>query len=313
MGIVSIVLVIACANVAGVLLARAAARQREIAVRVAMGAGRARLVRQLLTETILLFAVGGGTGLLLARGMTSLLVSGLPALPFPVDVSLALDGRALTFTAGLSLVAALLSGLAPALRATQVNVAPALKADTQALPGRSQLRNAFVVAQVALSLVLVISAGLFARALQRVGPIDPGFDPHGVELASVDLSLAGFTGATGPGFARALLDRVRALPEVRMATIAGILPGGFEGLGFGLTAPGVVPPNGARVFSAAGNIVEPGYFATMRIPLVAGRDFTAADSTGAPSVAVVTEAVARRFWPGQSASQPTRSLAEHAR
>jgi predicted permease len=298
--IVSLVLVIACANVAGVLLSRATARGQEIALRLAIGAGRARLVRQLLTETLLLFLLGGATGLLLARAMTSLLVSRLPTLPFPVDLSLALDGRVIAFTTGLSLVAALLSGLAPALQASRPDVLSGLRNDS-GLVGRLRLRHAFVIAQVAFSIVLIIGAGLFIRALQRAASVDPGFDPHGVELASLDLSQARYTDATGPRFARELLDRVRALPGVQLATIAMVLPGGFETHRRGLTVPGVIPPNGQRFFGVDWNIVEPGYFATLRIRMAAGRDFNAADRDGTPLVAIVGEGTARQFWPGQDA------------
>jgi predicted permease len=300
MGVVTLVLMVACANVAGILLARAAARRREIAVRLAIGAGRARLVRQLLTETVLLFALAGAAGLLLARWMTSLVVAVLPVLPFPVEISLSLDSRVLAFTTGLSLVAAILSGLAPALQASKADVVTALKDDAQGATGRSRLRHAFVVAQVAFSLVVVVAAGLFVRWLQA-GSQDPGFDPHGVELATVDLSPAGYTDITGPVFARDLMERVRALPGVESATIARVLPGGFEGIRFGLGVPGVAPPNGERFFSLDWNIVEPGYFATLRIPLVAGRDFSAGDDAGAPPVAILDEGTARRFWPGQNA------------
>ncbi len=183
MGIVGLVLAIACANVAGVLLARATARRREIAVRLAIGAGRGRLIRQMLVESTLLFLVGGGAGLVLARVMTTLLVSLLPTLPIPVDVALPLDGRAIAFTLGLSLVAALLSGLAPALAESKADVVSALKADARGGPERLRLRNAFVVGQVAFSIVLVVGAGLFVRGLHRATEINPGFDPHGVELA----------------------------------------------------------------------------------------------------------------------------------
>ena len=298
--IVTMVLVIACANLAGVLLARAAARRQEIAVRLAMGAGRARLVRQLLAETLMLFSLGGAAGLVIARGLTSILVSLLPALPFPVDVSLALDVRAVLFTAGLALVAALFSGLAPALQASKADVVSALKDDAQA-PGRLRLRHAFVVAQVAFSILLVVVAGLFVRALQAAGSIDPGFDPRGVELAALDLSLAGYTSATGPLVARELLDRVRALPAVRSASVAVVLPGGFETWRKGVTVPGVVPPNGQRAFEVDWNVIEPDYFATLRLPITAGRDFSAADRDGSLPVAIVGEGIARQFWPGQDA------------
>ncbi len=297
--IVSCVLIVACANVAGMLLARAAARRPEMALRLAIGAARARLVRQLLTETVLLFVLGGTVGLLLARVMTALLASRLPTLPFPVDLSLSLDARVGAFAAGLSLVAALASGLAPALHASKASVLPGLRNDA-GLVGRLRLRHAFVISQVALSIVLVIGGGLFLRALQRAASIDPGFDAHDVELASIDLAQAGYTITTGPRFARALIDRVRALPDVQTATIASTLPGGFEVRRESLGVPGVSGPDGV-FFVVDWNVVEPGYFATLRIPLVAGRDFAVTDREVAQPVAIVSEAAARQFWPGQDA------------
>jgi putative ABC transport system permease protein len=298
---VTIVLIVACANIAGMLLARAASRRQEIAVRLAIGAGRGRLIRQLLTETAMLFALGGIGGLALARALTWLIVPLLPSLPMPVSVSLSLDGRVIAFTMGLSLIAAVLSGLVPALQASKADVVTALKDDAPAASGRSRVRHAFVIAQVAFSLLLVVVAGLFVRALQQAGSMNPGFDPHGVELASLDLSMAGYTDTTGARFARDLIDRVRQLPAVEAATIARVLPGGFEGIGLGgVTAPGEALP-ADPLFVPAWNIVEPGYFATLRIPLVAGRDFSATDLAGAQPVAIVGEGVARRFWPGQGA------------
>jgi predicted permease len=298
--IVTLVLGIACANVAGVLLARAAARRTEIAVRLAMGAGRARLIRQLLAETVMLFVLGGLAGVAMARVLTSGLVALLPSLPFPANISLALDGRALVFTAGMVFVSALLSGLVPALQASKADVVSALKDDAQA-PARLRLRHAFVIAQVAVSILLVVVAGLFVRALQAAGSENPGFDPRGVELASLDLSLAGYTSTTGPGFASDLADRVRALPNVQSASIALVLPGGFETHRRSLTVPGVEPPNGERFFGVDWNVVEPRYFATLRIPIVSGRDFAAADREGTQAVAIVGEGTARQFGPGEDA------------
>jgi predicted permease len=307
--IVSFVLIIACANVAGVLLARAAARRQEMALRLAIGAGRARLIRQLLTETVLLFVLGGVSGLLLAWGMTSVLVSRLPTLPFPVAVSLTLDGRVFAFTAGLSLVAALLSGLAPALDASRADLLSGLKNDAP-LGGRRRLRYGVVIAQVAFSIVLLIGAGLFIRALHRSASIDPGFDSHGVELISIDLAQAGYTNMTGPPFVRELLDRIRQMPEVQTATIATALPGGFEVRREALTVAGGLSLSTEAFVSVDWNVVEPGYFATLRTPIVAGRDFTTADRNGTQPVAIVSEAAARQFWPAQDAvgqylSQPT--------
>jgi predicted permease len=304
--IVSLLMIVACANVAGVLLARAAARRQEMALRLAIGAGRARLVRQLLTETLLLFGLGGTAGLLLARTLTSLLTALLPALPYPVELSLALDTRVVAFTAGLSLVTALLSGLAPALQASNASVVSGLRNDT-ALIGRLRLRYAFVVGQVMFSVVLVIVAGLFVRALQRAATVDPGFDPHAVQLASLDLAQAGYTEATGPRFVQELTDRIRQLPGVEHATAASGVPGGFEVWRQSVAVPGVTAPDG-RFFIVDWNVVERGYFATLGTHLAAGRDFTAADREGAPGVAIVSESAARQFWPGQDAVGKTLLL-----
>jgi predicted permease len=306
MAMVSMVLIVACANVAGVLLARAAARRREMAVRLAIGAGRARLVRQLLTETTMVFAIGGAAGLVLAWTMRSVLIPLLPSLPFPISVTLALDGRVLAFTVVVSFVAAILSGLTPALQASKADVVTALKDDSHGASLRSRLRSAFVIAQIAFSLLLVVLGGLFVRALQRAGSVDPGFNPRGVELATIDLAMAGYTEITGPRFAHDLLARVRGIPAVESAALARVMPGGFEGIGLGgIAASGstsdLAAQDGSRFSYPSWNIVEPGYFATLAIPLVAGRDFNDADTTAAPSVAIVSEALARRLWPGRSA------------
>ena len=298
--IVSFVLIIACANVAGVLLARATARRQEMALRLAIGAGRGRLMRQLLAEAVLLFALGGTTGLVLARAITSVLVSRLPALPFPVALSLALDARVIAFTVGLSLAAALLSGLAPALSASKTDVLSGLK-NQAALIGRLRLRHAFVIVQVALSIVLIVAAGLFARALHRASSIDPGFDSRGVELMSIDLAQAGHTDTTGPRFAHELLERVRHLSSTQSATIASSLPGGFEVRREALAVPQESSQGQPTFVSVDWNVVEPGFFTTLRTPILAGRDFTAGDRQGTQFVAIVSAAAARRFWPGQDA------------
>jgi putative ABC transport system permease protein len=308
MGLVALVLAIACANVAGVLLARASARRREIAVRLAIGASRGRLIRQMLVESSLLFLIGGTVGLLLARVMTSALLSLLPALPLPIDVSLPLDGRAMVFTLVLSLGAAVVSGLVPALHASRSEVLGGLKADARGGPERIRLRNAFVITEIAFSIVLVIGAGLFARALQRAAALDPGFDLRGIELASIDLSLSGYNETTGPRFAQRVVERLRALPGVGSATMSAVMPLGMNRMGLGgLSLPGapapVAGPAGpppAGWLAADWNVVEPDYFKTMNIPLVSGRDFTAADRRGAPLVVIVNETAARQMWPNQN-------------
>jgi predicted permease len=311
--IVFVVLLIACANVAGVLLARAAARRREIAMRLAIGAGRWRLVRQLLVETLLLFAMGAAAGFVFARAATSLLLSSMPAMSVPVDVRLALDARAVAFTGGLAFVSALMAGLAPAFHAATADVLPALK-DDMPLSSRLRLRHAFLVGQIAGSVILVVIAGLFARALLNAGAADPGFDARGVELASLDLALGGYTDVTAPLFVRELIGRVTALPNVAEATVSFVLPGGFERLGLGGVAAADTPAGElADLSSADWNIVEPRYFATLRMTLVAGRDFTAADVKPSQPVAIVGEGVVRRFWPrGQAADAVGRYLRQRS-
>jgi predicted permease len=300
MGVASIVLAIACANIAGVLLARATARRREIAVRVAMGAGRGRLIRQLLTETLLLFSLGGAAGLAFARAFTSLLVRLVPALPVPVDVALPLDTRAIVFTAMLSFAAALLSGLVPATQASRSDVVTALKSDSQGPSDRLRLRNAFVIAQIAFSLLLVVAAGLLMRAMHRATFVNLGFDSDDVEVAAIDLSLGGYTAIDGPLLVDDLVQRVRALPAVDQATAAMLVPGGGQTrLCCGITVPDATAPDGESAFQPAFNVVAPRYFGTLRIPLVGGRDFNESDRPGSEPVTIVSQAAARQYWPGQ--------------
>jgi len=300
LAIVLVVLTIACANIVGVLLARAAARRSEIAVRLALGAGRERLIRQMLTETVLLFGLGALVGLALARIGMPLIISRLPPLPFPIEISLKMNVGVILFTSGLALLAALCSGLVPAVQSAKTAVVSALKDDSRS-PERLRLRHLFIGAQIALSILLVAVAGLFVRSLQSAGSMHPGFDPHGLELMSFDLSQAGYTNDTGPRFAHAILDSVRSLPGVESASMALVLPGGFETQERALQVPGATPSDAQQVFGVDWNAVEPGYFSTLRIPLLIGRDFTERDQSGSENVAIVGEGIARQFWPGQNA------------
>ena len=300
MVLVSTVLVIACANVAGILLARATARRREMAVRVASGAARGRLIRQLLTETTLLFVFGGLVGLLLARMLTSLLVSLLPAFPVPVSLSVPLDQRVVAFSLAVSFIAAAIAGLAPALRASRSDVVSALKDDVSATPERLWLRHSFVVAQVAFSLLLVIAAGLFVRALENRRSLDDALDPTGIDTVSIDLSMAGYTEATGQQFSSSLIERVRALPGVVSATIADRAPGAGAMMLGGVSVPGVSPPPGSAYFALKWTLVLPGYFGTLGVPILEGRDFTDLDRKGAEPVAILGRRAAEQFWPGRT-------------
>jgi predicted permease len=298
LALVSVVLIIASANVAGVLLARAVGRRREIAVRMAIGAGRARVVRQLLTETMLLFLLAGVAGLIVARWTTSLLLSALPAFTIPIDVSLPLDGRVIAFTIGIALVAALLSGLAPALHVSKAELVSGLKDESQGPSGKLHTRSLFVVAQVAFSIVLVIVAGLLVKALTRISTIDLGFDPRRVEAASLDLTSAGYGPAAGASFARDLVERTRTMPGVESAALAEFMPG-RGGRDVNVTVPGTFPANGDPYFIGTWSAVDADYFTTLRIPLLAGRGFSAADRLDAQPVVIVNETAARYFWPGR--------------
>lgn len=301
MAIVGLVLLIACVNIAGMLLARAAGRRREIAVRLAIGAARGRLIRQLLTETLVLFAAGCAGGLLLTRWLTPLLLAVLPQIPIPIGLEIPTDWRVVGFAVAASFGAALLSGLAPALQASRADVAGTLKAEgLHAGASRLRLCNAFVVGQVTMSLLLVIVGGLFLRSLQHASRTPPGFDATNVDIVSLDLSLARYTEVSGRAFVGTLLEHVRALPGVDSATLAVDLPldGGRFGLGM-LREPGAAPD--AASIPADWNIVEPGLFATLRLPLARGRDFSEADTTSAPGAIIVNGAFARRVWPGQEA------------
>jgi putative ABC transport system permease protein len=269
---------------------------------MAIGADRRQVVRQLLTETALLFLAGGAAGLVIARLVTALLVGLLPALPIQVNVSPDLDWRVFFFAAALSLGAAMLTGVLPARHASRANVTSELSDEAGGKRDQKRLRHGFVVAQIALATMLVVAGGLLGRALAAAASVDLGYDPEGVELASFNLSLAGYTPETTAGFSRAVLDRLSMLPGVRSASVAATVPMGDPLFVLaGVTLPGAPPPSPGRRTGALGNLVEPGYFRTLGIPLAAGRDFGSADREGTPAVAIVGEATARRLWPGADA------------
>ena len=297
LAIVALVLLAACVNIAGMLLARATSRRREIAVRLAIGANRNRLVRQLITETMVLFIAGCALGLLLTQWLTSLLLAVLPTLPVPVGVDFVVDWRVMLFAVTISLIAAVLSGLAPALQASRPELVPALKSEEAPRARQFHLRSAFIVAQVTVSLVLVIAGGLFVRALGRAASIDPGFDQTNVEVVMLDLSLSGYREPDAVAFADRLRDRLAATAGVRHVAFAADLPLDGGRMGFGsLRVPGLQPPNGEDSFRADWNVVSPGYFAALRMPLVRGRDFTEQDAGGAPGAIIINEAMARSVW-----------------
>jgi macrolide transport system ATP-binding/permease protein len=300
--VTGIVLLIACANVANLLLARGAARHNEIAIRMAMGAGRLRLLRQLLTESLLLALLAAAAGLLLAFWINQLLMSLQPALPPPYsfNVDLRLDGRVLAFTLRLSILTSIIFGIAPAWAATRPDVVPALKEES-GTSGRRQwfsLRNSLVVAQVALSLALLVSAGLFVRSVRNTQAIDPGFDTDNGLVMMIDLGMLGYDEERGLQFYRQLAERLATTPGVRSTTIADYFPLGFAG-GFGepISIEGQPPPADGRPIVVARQHIGLRYFETMGIPLLRGRDFTTQDTASSERVVIINETMALRHWP----------------
>lgn len=303
MAIVGIVLLLACVNVANLLLARAAARTRELSIRLSLGAGRFRLIRQLLTESLLLSSLAGVTGVLLSVWATRLLMNFRPPLPVPVALDLSLDVRVLGFALILTLGTALAFGLLPAIRATRPDLTSALK---EAAPGAGNrgsglralsLRNTLTIAQVALSLLLLIGAGLFIRSLLSATSIDVGFDRKNLVVASVDVDLQGYDRARGSAFYRQLLERIGTLPGVRSASLASVVPLGFDGGRTRIDLEGYTARQGEDM-ELHYNVVSSRYFETMSIPLVRGREFTDQDREGGPGAAIVNEALVRKYWPG---------------
>ena len=301
LAIVGLLLVVACANVASLLLSRAAARRREIAVRLALGASRASLVRQLLTESVLLCLIAGGAGLLVAPWTTDLIASFQPPIR---EVDFTPDARVLGFTLALSLFTAILFGLAPALRATRADLTPGLRDATPGAGRRStRLRSTLVVAQVALSLVVLVTAGLLVRTVRHLMTGERGFDSRNVVLFSLDPGLQGYPAGQGRLLYDQVFERVQVLPGVESAALARTVPTtGSTGVRR-VFLEGEKPLNGDPGTRVDFNIVTPGYFGHMGIPISKGRDFTRQDREGAPRVAIVSETFARRMWP--RASDPT--------
>ena len=299
---VGFVLAIGCANAANLLLARAVARQREVAIRAALGASRPRLLRQLLTESVLLALAGGALGLALAYGGTRLLIHLSPAT-IPRLAQSVVDSRVLAFTLLVALLTGVVFGLAPALQASKPNLTEALKEGSPAAAGgfgRLRLRNLLVVSEVALSLVLLIGAGLMMRSFVRLQSVNPGFDPHHLLGAMVILSPERYPDkARRPTFFQEVWHRVQALPGVESAGGIDALPfsGAVGTSTFNIAGQPEVPLSARPI--ASYHVVTPNYFRTMGIPLLKGRDVSPDDDGLHPRVAVINEAMARRFFPHQ--------------
>jgi macrolide transport system ATP-binding/permease protein len=295
------VLLLACLNLANLLLARSMERRKEIAIRLAIGAGRVRIVRQLLTDSLLLALAGGALGLPMAYWLAQAVVAFRPRIDFPLPSALHIDHRVLIFTLAVSLLTGVIFGLLPALQSTRPNLAPALKDEiSSSASRRSLLRSGLVISQVALSLVLLICAGLVARGLQRAKTLNPGFNPQNAILMSFDLGL-GYDGARSKTFKQQLLERVRALPGVQSAGMADYMPFDPMTRDSYVFAEGQPPERRSNPPSALRGSAGPGLLQGLGARLLQGRDFTAADNETKRSTAVVNETFARRIWKGAPA------------
>ncbi|MGH9742037.1 MAG: ABC transporter permease [Candidatus Acidiferrum sp.] len=302
--LVGLVLLIACANVANLILARANGRRKEFATRTALGASRGRMIRQLMTETVLLSVFGGILGLVIARWADLALMS----IHIPSDVplrlfDLRLDWRIFGFTFLAALMTGLIAGLVPSLQASRTDLADTLKAGGRsggASAGHYLFRNALVVSQVAVSLLLLACAGFFIRSLQNSSHVDMGFRVDHTLMTSMDLGLQGYKEDRGQQFYKQLTDRVRSLPGVRDAAVAAYIPMGDENSLVDIFPQGQIVDDKSKSETAFDDTVQPSYFRTMGTPVIQGREFTEADSATAPKVAIINEAFARKIWPGQN-------------
>ena len=299
MGLVALVLLIACANLANLLLARATERGKEIAIRLSIGASRARIVRQLLTESVMLAVAGGLAGVALARWIIDSIMALKPPIAIPITLELHVDWRVLVFSMIVSVITGVLFGLVPALQATKPDLIPALKdAASQSGARRSLLRNGLVVAQIAVSLLLLIAAGLTLRALQQLRVMNPGFNPENVLMMNFDLRLQGYQTDVGAQLRKQLLNRVESLPGAQSASITGFIPLSMNYNGATILIEGRPQERGVNAPSAMQAGVGLKYFETIGTPLVAGRDLTEQDQEGKTRSAVVNETFARKFFPG---------------
>jgi putative ABC transport system permease protein len=304
---VGLVLLIACANVANLLLARASVRRREIAVRLALGASRLRLVRQLLTESLLLALLGGVAGLVLTQGTASMLPRFFPQEDLG-GVDFSIDWRVLVFTLGVALITGVLFGLVPAVQATRLNLIPSLKDESGSYGQRLRrlaLRDVLVISQLALSLVLLVCAVLFVRSLRHAVHADPGFAAANLIEASMETEGASFNRQQTEAYYQQAIERVGGLPGVQSATLSAFVP--LSGGGYRR----VTTPEGYQLQAGEDpelntNIVGPNYFNTMGIPIVAGRDFNAQDREGNPEVVIVNEVFARRYFGGNAVGKRLR-------
>ena len=303
MGIVGLVLLIACVNLANLLLAQSARREKEIAMRAALGASRSRLLRQMLTESIVLSLLAGIVGLAIAYGGRTVLWAFRPPFIEKNGIDLALDSHVLLFTLSIALLTALLIGMAPAIKAARPNLAEVLKAGGRGGTvswTRNPLRSMLVVSEIALALVALIGAGLFIRSMQNAQRIDPGFESEKLFMMAFDLGALHYDEGRAQEFFRAAVERAKASPGVEAATVASNIPlgGGFARTVF---PEGQDEATGYRGTLTQLDDITPGFFDTLRIPLIRGRVFNDADRKNTLQVAVISEAMVKQFWPNEGA------------
>lgn len=303
LAVVSLVLLIACANVGNLLLVRSFARRHEMTVRLAVGAGRGRLLKQLLTEGLVLSILAAAGGLVVANWCRDLLVLFFPAQGVPLKLGAELDLRVLAFSAGVCLVSTLLFGLIPAMQTSKIDLVSALKSESGGVVGggsRAWIRSGLVVVQVSLSFVLLVGAGLLIQSLRGIRSASPGFSTDGLLTTSLDLFSAGYDVARAKNFQDQLIDSVQAMGGVESAVFARVVPLGYRGY---FSAPIAVDGYQSAPDeqpTAEYNEVGPAYFSTIGIPLVSGREFARSDNEAAAPVAIVNEAMAAQYWRGQN-------------
>jgi len=303
MTIAGLVLLLACANVANLMLVRSVSRRREIAIRMSLGASRWRLVRQLLVESLVLALAGGGLALLITSWTAGSLMKFMPDTDFPLSLNITTDRTVMVATLVIALLTGIIFGILPALRSSGVAPITVLKEDTGSASGtlrKARLAGGLVVAQISLSLLLLICAGLFIRSVRSAQQIYPGFNSHNVWIASYDLFTAGYSEANGAEFDRQLIAKLQALPGIQSVSLTNRMPLGFSGGSTSVKPEGYVSqPNEVMETQAA--IITPNYFQTMQIPILKGRDFTPQDTKSSQRAAIVSEAFAERYWPHQEA------------
>jgi predicted permease len=303
LGLAAVLLLLACANLASLLLVRSVGRRREIAIRLGMGASRQQIIRQFLIESLLLGLLGGTAAIVITRWTSHSIVALFPPSSLPLTNDAHVDQRVLFVTISVSILAAIIFGILPALRSSSLPVQSVLKEEASSASltlHKGRLLSGLVVAQISLSLVLLVCAGLFTRSLQKAQQSDPGFEASHLLLASYELSPAGYTRATGVAFNRQVLDRLSALPGVDSVSLADFSPLSFSIHTDYLQLEGYVPqPHESMEISRA--IVGPNYFRTLRTSVISGREFTAADTVDSQLVAVVNQAFVDRYWPGEDA------------